>query len=206
MAMEDAENLSFNLSAGMFDRKRTLRLAPDYFEYEVNYFNPGQLTRIYREDILDIKFNMNWIIWYRFFVGCDFRIDVKTSEKSIFQIKFVSYFEKNNAYIRAYNSIVNWMWEHYLRGIIDTYLQEFYQTHELQIRQVRMTDEGVYFINQDHLAYWEEVGVKEYEDYFAIFNQSYPELNERILFNEWESEILLGMIEALKEKHYNENK
>ena len=204
--MEKARILKFNLSAGLFDRKRTLRLAPDYFEYEANYLEPGQLTRIDKESILDIKFNMNWIIWYRFYVGCDFRIDVKTRENGIFRIKFVSYFDKNTAYIRAYNKIVNWMWEHYLRSIIDTYLQDFYLTHELELRDVRITDEGVYFINKDHLAYWEEVGVKEYEDYFAIFNQGYPELNERIPFDEWESEILLGVVEALKEKKFNENK
>ncbi|MFD3000288.1 hypothetical protein ACFS7Z_07940 [Pontibacter toksunensis] len=204
--MEKARILKFNLSAGLFDRKRTLRLAPGYLEYEAKYLEPGQLTRIDKEAILDIKFNMNWIIWYRFYVGCDFRIDVKTRENGIFRIKFVSYFDKNTAYIRAYNKIVNWMWEHYLRSIIDTYLQDFYQAHELELRNFRITDEGVYFINKDHLAYWEEVGVKEYEDYFAIFNQGYPELNERVPFDEWESEILLGVVEALKEKKFNENK
>lgn len=204
--MEEPRSLSFNLSAGMFDRKRTLRLTPDYFEYEAGYLEPGKLTRIERENILDIKFNMNWIIWYRFYVGCDFRIDVKTRENGIFRIKFVSYFDKNTAYIRAYNRIVDWMWEHYLRGIIDAYLQRFYLTHELELRDVRLTEEGVYFINLDHLAYWEEVAVKEYEDYFAIYNQGYPELNERILYDEWESEILLGVVEALKEKNFNENR
>ena len=205
--MEEARSLSFNLSAGMFDRKRTLRLAPDYFEYEASYLEPGKLTRIDKEAILDIKFNMNWIIWYRFYVGCDFRVDVRTRQSGVFSIKFVSYFSKrNSAYIRAYNKIVDWMWEHYLQGIVDSYLQEFYSTHELQIKDVRLLDEGIYFIKKDHLAYWEEVGLKEYEDYFAVYNESEPELNERIPFDEWESEILLGVIEALKEKKFNENR
>lgn len=206
MRMEDAGSLKFELSAGMFDRKRTLWLAPDYFEYEASYLEPGQLTKVDKASILDIKFNMNWIIWYRFYVGCDFRIDVRTRENGIFSIKFVSYFEQNTSYIKAYNRIVDWMWEHYLRSIIDSYLQKFYATHELRIKDVRLTDEGVYFIKEDHLAYWEEVTVKEYEGYFAVYNQKYPELNERVLFDEWESEILLGVIEALKEKNFNEKR
>ncbi|GAB3540774.1 hypothetical protein GCM10027443_39080 [Pontibacter brevis] len=204
--MEEARSLRFKLSAGMFDRKRTLRLTPGYLEYEANFFEPGHLTRIDKKDILDIKFNMNWIIWYRFYVGCDFRIDIKTKEKGVFRIKFVSYFDKNTAYIRTFNRIVDWMWEHYLQDIINAYLQQFYLTHELELREVRLTDEGVYFINKDHLSFWEDVGVKEYEDYFAIYNQSFPELNERILFDEWGSEVLLGVIEALKEKKFNENR
>jgi hypothetical protein len=193
--------LTYNLSAGLFDRKRKLRLHPYYIEYEDKYLETGVFTRINKADMLDIKFNMNWIIWYRFFVGCDFRIDIKTRENGIFKIKFVSYFRKNTAYIEAFNQIVDWMWEHYLQDIIDWHLQKLSGTRDLKIGGVRLTDEGVHFPEKGQYIAWAEVAVKEYESYFAVYDQKNPELNKRIMFDEWESEILLGMIEALKEKH-----
>jgi hypothetical protein len=192
--------LTYNLSAGLFDRKRKLRLHPDYVEYEDSYLEPGVFTRIDKADMLDVKFNMNWIIWYRFFVGCDFRIDIKTRENGIFKIKFASYFRKNNVYIEAFNQIVDWMWEHYLKDIINLHLQRFSDLHDLKIGGLRLTDEGIHFTDKEQHITWAEVAVKEYESYFAVYDENNPELNKRIMFDEWESEILLGMIEALKEK------
>lgn len=197
--------LTYDLSAGLFDRKRKLRLHPGYIEYE-KYLEPGALTRIDREDMLDIKFNMNWIIWYRFYVGCDFRIDIKTRESGTFKIRFVSYFRKNNAYIEAFNQIVDWMWEHYLQPVIQTYLHRFSGTQDLKVGGVSLTDQGVSFPDKGQHISWAEAAVKEYESYFAIYDQGNPEINKRIMFDEWESEILLGLVETLKEQHQKHTK
>lgn len=193
--------LTYSLSAGLFDRKRKLRLHPDYVEYEDRYFEPGALTRIGKADIMDIKFSMNWIIWYRFFVGCDFRIDIKTRDSGVLKIGFVSYFRNNNAYIEAFNQIVDWMWEHYLAGIVDTYLQRFSASQSLEVGGVRLTHQGIHIPDKNQDIAWAGVAVKEYESYFGLYDRENPGVNKTILFDEWESEILLGLVEALQEKH-----
>ncbi|MDX5483091.1 MAG: hypothetical protein LPK07_15540, partial [Hymenobacteraceae bacterium] len=134
-----AEAIAYKLSGGLFDRKRRLRLTPNYLEYESEYLRPNHLTRVYKEDIADIKHDMEWIYWYRFLVGCEFRVEVKTKAGAVLSIKFVSYFNKNAAYQEAYETIVDRLWEFYLDDIVDSYLDTFSATHTIALGGVRLT-------------------------------------------------------------------
>lgn len=189
------EVLEYRLSTGLLDRKRELRLTPDYIEYE--NLEHGRFTRILKEDIQDIKNEMNWIIWYRFYVGCSFSIDIKTKESGILKINFTSYFRQNKAYMEAYATIVDRMWQYYLNDVISLYFQEFLATHNVKLGEVKLNNKGVYFIEKDQLISWGDVAVKEYEDYFAIYNQLNPHINKRIMFNQWGSDILFSLLQSL---------
>ncbi|MCC9137192.1 hypothetical protein ACFSKU_04275 [Pontibacter silvestris] len=191
--------LEYRLSTGLLGRKRTLRLAPDYLEYENR--EPGQFTKISKSDIIDVKNEMSWILWYRFYVGCSFSIDIKTKENGIIKVKFTSYFGQNRTYIETYASIVDLMWQHYLNDIVNSYLQKFFTTYDIELRGVRLTGEGVYLSANDKAIVWREVALKEYEDYFAIYSQPDPLINKRILFNQWESDILFSLLQSLTQSN-----
>lgn len=203
--MEAAGNLTYQLPTGLLGRKRTLRLSPTFLEYENRESDAGHLTRVSKEDILDIKHSMRWIIWYRFYVGCDFRIDIRTRQNGILKIRFVSYFGQNSTYQDAYDSITDYMWEHYFSDIEETYMQEFAANQDLRLCGVWLTADGVYFSNDGQLTEWADVAVKEYEEYFALYNRQNPEQNKRIEFDEWESHILFSMI-SLREQKNGQNR
>lgn len=199
--MKAAGNLTYQLPTGLLGRKRTLRLSPTYLEYENKDREAGRFTRISKEEILDIKHSMSWIIWYRFYVGCDFRIDIRTRENGILKIRFVSYFRQNSAYQDAYESITDYMWEHYFQDIEEAYMQEFAAKQDLRLCGVWLTAEGAYFASDGQLTEWADVAVKEYEEYFALYSRQNPEQNKRIEFDEWESHILFSMISLLGQKN-----
>lgn len=192
--------MSYQLATGLLGRKRTLRLSPAYLEYENKEFDNGRFTRISKDAILDIKHSMSWIIWYRFYVGCDFRIDIRTRQNGILKIRFVSYFGQNSTYQDAYDSITDYMWEHYFNDIVDAYWREFELKQELEVCGVRLTTVGVYFAANGLLTEWPDVAVKEYEEYFALYNKQNPEQNKRIEFDEWESHILFSLIDLHEQK------
>ncbi|PRY16242.1 hypothetical protein CLV24_10186 [Pontibacter ummariensis] len=200
--MEQAKILTFNLSAGLFRGKRRLRLTPDYLEYENGGLEKG-FTRVYKEDISDIKRSMNWIIWYRFFVGCDFKFDIRTKTQGILPIGFVSYFRKNKSYIDAYETIGTWMWEHYLGEVVKSCLQDLHSINYLVLGGVGLSREGAYLDSQGTLTTWDDVAVMEYEEYFAIYSQRNPELNRRIAFDAWESDLLMQVTRALQQAATN---
>ncbi|WP_161890034.1 hypothetical protein [Pontibacter russatus] len=199
--MEAAGNLTYQLPTGLLGRKRALRLSPAYLEYENKDKDTGRYTRVSKEDILDIKHSMSWIIWYRFYVGCDFRIDIRTRESGILKIRFVSYFRQNGAYQKAYERITDYMWEHYFSDIEEAYMQEFAAKQDLRLCGVWLTDEGAYFAHDGQLTEWPDVAVKEYEEYFALYNRQDPGQNKRIEFDEWESHILFSVISLLTQEN-----
>ena len=200
--MEAAGNhLTYRLATGLLGSKRTLRLSPAYLEYENREFDEKRFTRVSKEDILDIKHSMSWIIWYRFYVGCDFRIDLRTRENGILKIRFVSYFGQNSTYQDAYDSITDYMWEHYFSDIEEAYMQEFAEKQDLRLCGVWLTADGAYFASDGQLTEWPDVAVKEYEEYFALYNRRNPEQNKRIEFDEWESHILFSVISLIGQKN-----
>lgn len=199
--MEAVGNLTYQLPTGLLGRKRTLRLSPAYIEYENKDYSAGRYTRVSKEDILDIKHSMSWIIWYRFYVGCDFRIDVRTREHGILKIRFVSYFRQNSAYQKSYERITDYMWEHYFSDIEEAYMQEFAAKQDLRLCGVWLTAEGAYFAHDGQLTEWPDVAVKEYEEYFALYNRQNPEQNKRIEFDEWESHILFSVVSLLGQEN-----
>ncbi|MCJ8167530.1 hypothetical protein MKJ04_21995 [Pontibacter sp. E15-1] len=202
--MKGAKILIYQLSTGLLGRKRTLRLSPEYLEYENKEFEASRFTRVSKEDVLDIKHSMSWIIWYRFYVGCDFRIDIRTRENGILKIRFFSYFSQNSASQKAYDTITDYMWDFYFKDIVEDYRQEFAAKQELRVCGVWLTAEGAYFAADGQLTAWPDVAVKEYEEYFALYNKHDPELNKIIEFDEWESHILFSVLSQYEERSQEE--
>ena len=53
------------------------------------------------------------------------------------------------------------------------------------------------FENPDHTMQWKEVGLKEYYQYFAIFDKTNPTIHKRITFDEWNAEVLFNVMKKL---------
>jgi len=193
--MEEA--IAYTLSAGLLKQKRTIRLTSNYLEYETG--GAGRFTRICKEEMCDIKHSMEWIYWYRFWVGCDFRIEIKTKSQGICKLQFVSYFGQNSAYQKIYARIVDRMWTYYLNDMVNAQLQELAKVPAMDIGGLKLSIGGVGFDEQAPLTPWQQVGVKEYDSYYAVYDQDNPALHKRIEVDAWGSELLFGMIAALKE-------
>lgn len=204
--MKDAVSLTYRLATGLLGQKRRLRLTPTYLEYEQGELGAATYTRVLKEDMLDIKHSMSWIIWYRFYVGCDFRIDIRTREQGTLKIRFVSYFNQNSSYQKAYDRITDYMWDHYLHDIVSDYLQEYKAKGEVAVCGVWLTTDGAYFSSDGQITPWQDIAVKEYETYFALYNLQDPAQNKMIDFDEWGSHILFSLLEELLEPFHNKNK
>ncbi|MCC9165907.1 hypothetical protein [Pontibacter harenae] len=198
--MEEEKVFEYELSEGLLGRKRKLQLAPAFVAFESSILKQESLTKISKKDIVDVRHEMNWMQWYRFYVGCDFRIAFRTIDENIQTFKFKSYFDKNESYIDIYEEIVNVLWRYYLNHLVAQQLEEFNRNQSLELKTVKLKEDGLYFTDQDQFVPWAEVEVKEFESYYAIYKSSEAAIHKRINYNEWGSEVLFGLIKALKEK------
>ncbi len=142
---------------------------------------------------------MDFIIWYRFYVGCEFKIDIKTKDNSVVRIGFKSYFSDNAAYTKAYATIVDVLWQYYLSSIVDKWKVQFLAGQRIEMNGVLLIEQGVYLLKTKSLIQWEQVEVKEYENYYTVYNRSLPESNRLIRYSEWGSEVLFSLIKILSQ-------
>ncbi|WP_137759935.1 hypothetical protein [Pontibacter sp. SGAir0037] len=185
------------MSTGLLGNKRRLILAPDYLEYENSPLQSSPFTRINKEDIVDIKHDLEFILWYRFYVGCDFTLDVKSQDGHILSVRFKSYFSKNDSYREIYAKIVDIIWDYYLSGLVEKWKERLFAKKSVELKDVLLTEEGVFLLDQQYLIYWEDVEVKEYNDYYAVFSKSQPVYNKILRYNEWGSEVLYSLATSL---------
>lgn len=176
-----------------------MRLAPSYIEYENRSLLSDAFARIEKSEVADIKHEMDFIIWYRFYVGCEFKIDIKTKGDGVVKIVFRSYFSKNEEYTKAYAAIVDVLWNYYLSHIVDEWKAQFSAGYRVEFNGVMLVEQGVYLLKSKCLIQWEEIEVKEYQNYYTIYDRNRPENNRLLRYNEWGSEVLFSLIKVLSE-------
>jgi hypothetical protein len=187
----------YELQNGLFDRKRILIIAPDYVEFENGNLKGKEFTRFNKDEIVDIKHDMDWIVWYEFTVGRKFTITFKNKFNKELKVVFKSYFSLKRQYNQPYADIVNDIWNYYLTDIANLYLDKYYNNEELFLQGLKISPSGVTFADGSITLGWDELSYKEYFGYFAVYKTINPEINSRIDFNKWHSEILFCLIRTI---------
>lgn len=187
----------YSLQSSPFDRSRILRLAPDYVEFENGDLKGKEFVRINKAEIVDIKHEMDWIVWYKFAVGRAFRVVFKTQSKQELKITFKSYFGLHRKYFQFYAELVDDIWEYYLSEIVGQYLDQYGRDEQINLLGFLITREGVQLKESKGKLAWSELSIREYHDYFAIYKTAQPEINTRVNFNEWQSDILFSFIKSV---------
>ena len=188
----------YELTAGIFDRRRKLILTPEYLEFEKSDAVGQEFTRINKADVVDFKHGMDWIRWYKFTVGRQFTITFKDNKNKELKLTFKSYFSRSNHFNQLYADVVEDIWAYYQNDIVATYLDR-YHTHEpLTLQGLTLTQSGIK-IAQDIIP-WKDVGIKEYYGYFALFHKSNPTLHATISYNEYETETLWSLVKTILEE------
>ncbi|GAB3827490.1 hypothetical protein [Pontibacter rugosus] len=190
----------FKLPAGLFKQKKVLRLLPDCLEYENKYSKLHFFTKVPKEAIIDIRYGTDWIIWYRFYVGCAYWIELKTQDDKIHKIRFYGYFGETERYRKIYVSIIELLWDYFLDDIVERHLHHFSTTKEIELGRFLLTEAGLASPENNLFINWTDVEVKEYETYYMLFNRQQPHINRATRQGDWETEVLVSVIEAIQQK------
>ena len=190
----------YNIKSGFFERERTLILAENYVEYESRNPKGTKLTRLNKSDIADFRHGMDWIVWYRFTAGRQFSISFKDKANRELRILFNSHFGLHRQNDQLYADIVDDIWRYYHADIVDGFLQKFYSNVTLVLQGITLMKEGVQLRGKHSVLPWDKVSIKEYYGYFAIYNKENAEVHSRVSYNEYETESLWGVLQAILKK------
>ena len=192
------------LISGFLDRPRKLLLTEEYLEWENRDLKGQEFSRLDKSDIVDFRHGADWIVWYRFTVGLQFSIIFKDKKNKEFKIQFSSYFGLHKENNQKYADIVDDVWRLYHSNIVDSFLDMFYDSGEVEIQGIKLKNEGIELREEKKLIPWDKVATKDYYRYFAIYHQDDSTIHSRISYNEYGTETLWSVIRTiLKEKQMN---
>lgn len=187
----------YDLASGLLGQRSKLLLTEDYLEFE----NNGLVVRMNKEDIEDFKHGVDGIVWYEFTVGRQFSITFRDKKKNELKVVFKNYFGLHNNYSQVYTNMVDTIWKYYHHDIVSLYLDKYDSHGEVKIKGIKINQQGIELGKENLHLLWDQVGIKEYYRYFAIFNKENPQVHVRVSFNEYETEILWSVVNTIvKEK------
>ena len=159
-----------------------------------------EFTRLDKADILDFKHGMDWIVWYKFTVGQRFTIAVKDKRSKEVKFSFDNYFGLNKSKNQLYLNIVDDIWNFYYNDVVNMYLDKFYTNGELEIRGTTLGDKGIQLKGRTSFISWDQVRIKEYSRYFAVYNSTFPDEHSTVSHNEYGSETLWSVLKTILKK------
>ena len=187
----------YELKSGLFERSRKLNLTENYIEFENGNLKGGEFTRLNKKDIADFKHGVDRIVWYKFTAGWQFSITFKSTENEELKIIFKNYFGGGSHYYETYLQIIDVVGDYYHQGIVNKYLERFDSNEEIHLHGLRINRSGIQLNENKTFLNWEHVNVKWYYRYFAIFHKDDARIHARISHNEYETETLYGVINAI---------
>jgi hypothetical protein len=187
----------YNIQPGLLGKEQTLIITEGYIRFEGNDPAGNTAQTLYKEDIADFKHGMNWIIWYRFTVGQHFVITLKDKDDREWRISFRNYFGTRKHLFNAYAAMVDDIWKYYYQDIVNTYIQKLNDNVALQLKGLKLTRKGIELGKEKPFLPWSNASIREYDSYFAIYDNDKPDLHTRISYNEYETESLWGIIMAM---------
>lgn len=190
--MEKTEH-SYTLKPGLFSFANKLTITPEYIEFK-NANARNAITRIDKASFKDVKYFGNWIVWYKFTIGYSYKIEIKYGDDRVLPIRFVAYIDSDQTGA-TYTDISKWIGKYFLSAIVNARLDELHTSGRLELNDLTITNGMVEFNN--HQFPWQEAGLKEYHQYFEVFNKKDPNIHKRISFDEWNSEVLFNVLKTL---------
>jgi hypothetical protein len=179
----------YDLKAGIWDSPEKLIITPDEIQYGSHV--------VTKQTFEDVKYSAEHIIWYKFSVGYAYRIQIKYDNGKVLTILFSNYFKLNNEYGDYYSNISQQIGDYFLLDKIYDVIEQFQATGRLESPGLSITMDNIQFQYPDEFILWENVGLKEYHRYFAIFDKSKPDVHRRVTFDEWNAEIIFNVLKRL---------
>ncbi|MDH4474707.1 MAG: hypothetical protein QE487_19030 [Fluviicola sp.] len=190
----------------LFGTSKQLTVSKEFIELTKAGKTDEKSIRFDKADIVAYRFGIKWISGYAFTIGREYHIFVKDKADREMKISLQSlYGFKKAETSKHYSQIIRSMAEYYLKEIVEDYLQQFSEGKPITICGVQLTETDVTIetknrlINKKIAIPWQNVGIKGYHTYFAIFSDENPtDINRSYYYlEEWNVGILFAVMEPL---------
>lgn len=193
--------LEIDIKPNILDRKRKLTISPEFIAYEDSDWKDIPDTSFKKDEIAGFRFGIEPIKGYVFKIGRRYCVDIRGDDRRIMKIRFTSLYNVRSLALRKkYISILDAFFDIHQDNIIDRYIDLFNQHSYVEILGTTFKRDSVLFNGHD--IPYEDLGVKEYTGYFALFSKSNPKVYKAYSYlNDWNSAVVFTLYKRLLAEH-----
>jgi len=203
--IKDVRPINIQIQRGPFDRKkRQLVITPDRVQFEdKNGSKP--LTIMLKDEIREYRYGIKWIKGFEFTVGREYLLYIHSSSNEILKISFKTFYGiKKNECHKLSNDILSAVWYFFFGHIANACYHKFKNGEPVTISKAMLIgegiiiDEGGVFKSVKKIIPWEELEIKEYHTYLAIFSTINPKLYATFSYlNDWNTGVLYAVVKTI---------
>jgi len=190
--------------------ERELIINPDFLQFEDKNHKDNLYTILKKEDISAYCYGIKWIRGFKFTIGRDYQIYIKSKENKILKINFKGFYGRNKeAHHEKFYEILAHLWENYFSDFASIFIEkhnnnEPFSIGKLHFEQNGITIENAAIIgNKKTFIPWGDIETKNYFTYFAVFSIKNPSTINQCYYykDEWNTTLIYSVLRTiLKEK------
>jgi hypothetical protein len=191
--------VQLKLKSSFLDRERAFIIDPDFIEFDDKDLIAEKPTRIVKEEINAFRYGIKWISGYQFTIGRIYCIDIKSTNDIIIRIRLKSLYGVNKKKLSdKYAAIVNALYDQYFDNISLSYLNRLDKEESSQMLNIFFTPSGILLDKQTSIIAWDDLGIRSFTTYFAIFRKSTPEVYRAFEYlTDWNAGILYSILKQI---------
>ncbi|MCU7616570.1 hypothetical protein NZ698_05125 [Chryseobacterium sp. PBS4-4] len=182
----------FTIVRGLFDnRKRQLILDKNFIKFE-NKDRKGDLfTVINKEDITGIRYGIQFINGYSFYIGREYLIYIKTISNHEIKINFkLFYGRKLQEKHQLFYDIIDELWNNYLDDLSQSYLNKIISGENFELCGVQFLTDKIKFNNKELL--FKNLEIKKYKHHYLIYSNQNEYQNKMLYYLKDENAVILS--------------
>jgi len=203
---EEVPGINVYIQRGPIDRKkRLLLITPDFIQFD-DKNGPALSVRFKKNEIREYRFGINWIKGFEFTIGREYVVFIRSSFDRTIKISFKTFYGvRKKEYHKLSNDILTFLWLFFFDDITTKHYQAFQSGVDVVIGRATLTREAVtikergLLKDKETIIRWEDLEIKEYYTYLAIFS-TVDTLNAYATFSyltEWNTGVLFSLINTI---------
>jgi len=156
-------------------------------------------------DITAFRYGVTWTRGYRFVIGRQYWIEIKSRQHGVTKIKLKSiYGIKREVYGDIWSKIINQLWTNYFAAVLAEQIELYNKLEVFEFAGIKFLYEGINWDTKNKLL-WDEIALSNYKSYFMVHHAQNPKQHKSFTFAiDWNALVLQYLlkhiVEAYKQK------
>lgn len=202
---EEIPEINVHIQRGPLNRKlRQLIITPDLIQFE-DKNDPDIFTTFAKDEICEYRYGIKWIKGFEFTVGREYLIFIRSSSGQVLNIGLKTFYgARKKEYHKLSNDILKALWNFFFGPIANGLYDEFKKDLPITIGRATITkeaiivDEGGIFKNNKTIIPWNNLEIKDYHTYLAIFSTLDASKTHATFsyLNDWNTGVLYSIVKT----------
>lgn len=193
----------FTIVRGLFDnRKRQLIVDKDCIKFENRDRKSDPFTIINKEDIIGIRYGIEFIKGLEFYIGREYQIFIKPKSSRELKISFkLFYRRKLSEKHQLFCDIIDELWNCILDDITESYLNKIEREENFSLCGIQFFSDRIKFNNKELL--FKDLEVKNYHHYLMIYCKKDEYLNKMLYYLKDENAVIISHLLTIIKNNEN---